>query len=184
MARVLLLAVTLSSLSLSLLAQSTNRVEIFGGYSYFDGSYTGEGVFPNHPQGWNASVTGKLNRWVGVTADFSGYSQSDGVGDSANAYNFLFGPTASITFHRLTPFAHFLLGDSHVNPSSGFKVLTSNNSFAFAVGGGLDYAVVKHIAVRAQVDLLHNGFTTNDNQLQYRVDHNFPRVSTGIVLRF
>jgi hypothetical protein len=178
-----LLPVVLISLNLSVVGQSTNRFEIFGGYSYFDGSYTAEGIFPSHPNGWNASATGKLNQWVGITADFSGYSQSDGVGDSANAYNFLFGPSASLTFHRFTPFAHFLLGDSYVTPS-GFRFLTHNSSFAYAVGGGLDYAVAKHVALRGQVDLLHNGFMTFDNQLQPRLNHNLPRISTGVVLRF
>jgi opacity protein-like surface antigen len=183
MTRLVLVALTLPLLSLSLLAQSNGKFEIFGGYSYFDGSYTAEGVFPNNPSGWNVAVTDKLNRWVGITADFSGYSQSDGIGDSAKTFNFLFGPTASLTFHRLTPFAHFLLGDSHVSPS-GFRFLDSNNSFAYVAGGGLDYEVIKHAAVRVQIDELHNGFTTFDNQLQYRVDHNLPRISTGIVVRF
>jgi opacity protein-like surface antigen len=182
MARSLLVAILLS-FSLSVAAQSTPRFEFFGGYSYFDGSYTAEGIFPNHPSGWNVSATGNLNRWVGFTADLSGYSQSDGIGDSANAVNFLFGPTVSLRLHRFTPFAHFLFGDSHVSPS-GTSLLTSTNSFAFAVGGGLDYAVVKHIALRFQIDELHNGFTTSDNQVQYRVDHNLPRISTGIVVRF
>ncbi len=171
------------SLNLSVAAQAISRFEIFGGYSCFDGSYTAEGISPNHPNGWNVSATGKLNPWFGITADFSGYSQSDGVGDSAQAYNFLFGPTASLTLHRFTPFAHFLFGESYVTPS-GFRFLTHNSSFADAVGGGLDYAVVRHIALRGQVDLLHNGFMTFDDQLQPRLNHNLPRISTGIVLRF
>jgi opacity protein-like surface antigen len=83
----------------------------------------------------------------------------------------------------LTPFAHFLIGDSHVSPS-GFKPLKSGNSFAYAVGGGLDYALIRHIAIRGQIDLLHNSFTTFDDQIQDRVSHNIPRISTGIVVRF
>jgi opacity protein-like surface antigen len=182
MVRSLLVAAILLLLSLSAVAQTTDRFEVFGGYSYFGGSYTAEEIFPTNPSGWNVSATGKLKRWIGITADFSGYSQSNSA-DSANAYNFLFGPTVSLPFHRFTPFAHFLLGDSHVSPSSS-PFLTSNNSFALAVGGGLDYTVINHIALRFQIDRLHNGFTTSDNQLQYRVDHNFPRISTGIVFRF
>jgi len=182
MVRSLVVAILLL-LSLSAVAQTTDRFEVFGGYSYFGGSYTAEEINPTNPSGWNVSATGKLNRWVGITADFSGYSQSNGAGENANAYNFLFGPTVSLPLHRFTPFAHFLLGESHVSPS-GIQFLTSNNSFTLAVGGGLDYTVINHIALRFQIDQLHNGFATADNQLQYRVDHNFPRISTGIVLRF
>jgi len=175
--------VVLFVLFASVLAQSQDRVEVFGGYSYFAGSFTAEGITPNNPSGWNAAVTGNLNRWLGITADFSGYSQSDGIGDSANAFNFLFGPTASLPLRSFKPFAHFLIGDSHVG-FNHFQLLSSNNSFAYAVGGGLDVSLMRHVAIRAQIDLLHNGFTTLDNQLQYRVDHSVPRISTGIVLRF
>jgi hypothetical protein len=91
MARLLLVVIFLS-LSLSVVAQSTERFEIFGGYSYFDGSYTAEGIFPNNPNGWNVSATGRLNRWVGITADFSGYSQSDGAGDTPVLTIFYSGP--------------------------------------------------------------------------------------------
>lgn len=45
-------------------AQAAPRAEIFGGYQYthFDGG-------PN-ANGWNASLTGNVNSWFGITADF------------------------------------------------------------------------------------------------------------------
>jgi hypothetical protein len=47
--------VVLLMLASSLIAQSQDKFEIFGGYSYFGGSYTTEGVFPNNPNGWNVA---------------------------------------------------------------------------------------------------------------------------------
>ena len=167
--------------NISAMAQSAARVTIFGGYSYFDGSFTA--LVANNPQGWNAAFTVNLNRWIGLTADVSGFSQSDQTGGNAAVYNLLFGPTASVNFHRFTPFAHFLIGQSRVSPS-GFIPLTSQRSFAYAVGGGLDYALVRHVGIRGQIDMLHNNFTTSDNQISDRVSHDIPRISTGIVVRF
>jgi opacity protein-like surface antigen len=163
--------------------QSTDHVELFGGYSYFAGNFT---AVPGHdsPHGWNASVNVKADRWVGLDSDFSGFYRSDSTGDHARATNFLFGPRVSLPTRGFTPFAHFLVGFSHVNKPGGAGFLTSSNSFAYAFGGGLDYSLTRHFAIRGQADLLHNGFNTGDNQLQIRVDRFVPRMSTGLVFRF
>ena len=46
--------------ALPLVAQSDAHAVVFGGYSYFHGSYTGEGLPPNKPSGWDAAITGNL----------------------------------------------------------------------------------------------------------------------------
>jgi hypothetical protein len=59
-------------------------VEIFGGYQFTrfeDG--------PN-AHGWNAALTGNLNSWFGVTADFSGVYPS-----GFNFHTYTFGPKIS-----------------------------------------------------------------------------------------
>lgn len=44
------------------------RAEAFGGYQF-----TRVGAVPGiNAHGWNAAVTGYVNRWFGVTGDFSG----------------------------------------------------------------------------------------------------------------
>jgi len=169
--------------ALPLVAQSDAHAVVFGGYSYFDGSYTAEGTPPNKPSGWNAAITGNLQHHLGLTADLSGYSQSIDSGDSSRVTNFLFGPTVSVSVRSFSPFAHFLVGVAYVS-HTGFRFLSSSNSFAYAAGGGLDYNFTRHFGVRGQVDLLHNNFTTADNQLQTRINHSFPRISTGLVIRF
>ena len=64
----------------TLAAQDVPKVEIFGGYSYFhmpsdiffdtDHLTTEEASL----NGWNVTVTGNLNRWLGAEFDFGGYS--------------------------------------------------------------------------------------------------------------
>jgi hypothetical protein len=54
--------------------------------------------------------------------------------------------------------------------------VTTDTSFATAVGGGIDYKIIKPIAWRVQGDYVQTRFfdTTQNNV----------RISTGIVLRF
>jgi hypothetical protein len=52
-------------------AQDTQRVEVFGGYSLLHDSILVPGAA--NFSGWDTSATIFLNRWLGVTADFSGH---------------------------------------------------------------------------------------------------------------
>ena len=79
--------------ALPALAQNSYKAEIFGGYQYTRVN-PGSGLDGVNLNGWNASATGNLNNWLGVTADFSaGYKSVSGA--NAHFYNFLFGPTVS-----------------------------------------------------------------------------------------
>jgi hypothetical protein len=73
---------------------------------------------------------------------------------------------------KIRPFAEVLVGAGHVNAG----IAGSNTSFASAIGGGLDYRIIKPIAWRFQADYVITQFfgNTQDNV----------RVSTGLVLRF
>ena len=152
-------------------AQNTPKAEIFGGYQYtrFDG-----GVDTN---GWNAALTGNLNRWFGITADFSGaYKTISGV--DFRQYTYTFGQTISSRRNEvIRPFAHALFGGFHDSASlSGIS--SSSNGFVMYVGGGLDVKLTHRLAVRAaQIDwmsLRANGSTDNNNF----------RYSAGIVAHF
>lgn len=180
----------------SVMAQSPDRVEIFGGYSYTRPDFSL--VSPNDANGWNASVDLKARRWIGFVADVSGfyprYTYGQGGSVSGETYTFLFGPQASIPLGRFTPFARFLVGFSHVTPQnfSGFSgvggsVFQSNNALSTAAGGGLDYSVAKHIAIRGQVDWLYARFTPiggGDPGVNYVQNRSVARISTGVVFRF
>jgi hypothetical protein len=52
------------------LAQDYPKVEVFGGYQYSHLDLLGITSLNNN--GWNASVTGNVNKWFGVAGDVSG----------------------------------------------------------------------------------------------------------------
>jgi hypothetical protein len=158
--------------SLAAFAQeNAPKAEFFGGYQYtrFDGGL--------NANGWDMALTGNLNRWFGVTGDFSGaYKSQNGV--SFNNYTYTFGPVVSLRHNEMfTPFAHFLAGGFHSSAAfGGFS--GSGSGFAMMFGGGVDVKATKHIGVRAvQFDWLSlraNGASDNNNM----------RISTGLLFRY
>lgn len=166
-----------------------DRIEVFGGYAYASNDFTLETV--GGLNGWNAAVNFKARPWIGVAADFSGFYPSLAGGFSAKALTLAFGPQVSWRIGRVTPFGHFLIGDIHVgytHPASvgavGASPFTSDNSLAYVAGGGVDFGLTRRLALRGEVDWLHSGFKTNDNQRSGEVFPNVARISTGIVFRF
>lgn len=173
--RKVFLLLTVLVLSAAAVAQeSASKLDVFGGYSYFNGSTSGSaGRFSLN--GWNGQATYNFSRWLGATADLGGYYGSP-FGVSANDYSFLFGPTLNLRLPRCTPYAHALFGVDRFHASvvggSG-----SDSAFASAVGGGLDIPVRGRFAIRAaQLDWLRtNHFNAGQNNM---------RLSTGVVFRF
>lgn len=174
-------------------AQSVPRAEVFGGYSYmnFDTKKSettvlfGTGIDRLNMHGWEASLAVNANRWLAVEADFSGHYKPNcgGVsGLTCKDLSFLFGPKVTYRKEKITGFAHALFGGDNGGGSfSGFSL--TDTPFAFAVGGGVDYALTKSLSVRvAQVDYfstrhVHNLFPSLSPQ-------NNIRVSAGVVFRF
>jgi opacity protein-like surface antigen len=165
--------------------------------------------------GWNAEAQYNVKRWFGIVADVSGnygspITAASGSGvsglPSGNSYSFLFGP--ALSYHaraRMTPFVHALFGLNRTSlnastitglpvTSPGSTGAVSDSSFAMAFGGGLNYRLSPHAAIRVgQLDYL---YTTHDLNSLYGnafgpglfsglAEHeNNLRFSTGIVLRF
>jgi hypothetical protein len=166
-------------------AQIPTSGNVFVGYSYFNaGLPTPSRISLN---GWEASLEGKVLPWVGIVADFSGHYGSPGfacappppqgingceLNGSLNERNVLFGPRLSISLGKIRPFGEALFGIGHIGTTS----VGSDNSLATAVGGGLDYRVIKLIAVRVQGDYIQTRF--------FGATQNNVRISTGVVLRF
>ncbi len=154
--------VALLSLPISMMAADYPKAEVFGGYSY----QHVEGGF--NLNGWNASVAGNFNPWLGLVADLSGQY------NDFNSHSFLFGPQLTYRGNdRVTPFAHVLIGAVHHSGGGIF----SNTAFATAFGGGVDVKLKGPVAARLiQVDYImtrFNGQTQND-----------ARLSFGLVFRF
>jgi opacity protein-like surface antigen len=182
-------------LPLSLSAQEIYpKTEVFGGYSYLRTNVsdrfapTPGGFFPNQDfnlHGWNASVSGNLNSWLGLVGDISGhYDTSEAARDNlrvdSNVHLFLFGPRfSSRASERITPFVHglFGFGRGEFDPEGDDNEI-DNTKFAMALGGGLDINLGDNVAIRAiQADYLMTRFGQDDNQ------HN-ARLGAGFVFRW
>src|SRR5690242_18063574 len=163
------------------------KAELAGGYQYSPVDASGNGTNMN---GWNASVTGNFNKWLGVAADFSGAYKSQsasfsGTSVSADfkAYTYAFGPVVSLNHEgTVNPFVHALFGGVHSSLSGNVSGLgsasASDSGFAMMLGGGADVKLTKSIAVRLiQGDWVHYSvFGTSGNSNA--------RISTGLVFRF
>ena len=186
------LAILLMSSTMALLfagpARAQSKFELFAGYSNVNVPVVAGGpLFPcttNPPScppaqvigltnanGWEVSGVWKASRWLGLKADFAGHYTPAFVG-STSFNSFLFGPQVSFP-GRISPFAHALLGLSHQSQAGGF----SANTFAAAIGGGVDFKVSRFVSLRfVQVDYYltrYIGFSQNE-----------VRFSTGVVLHF
>ena len=159
--------------SLPALAQDVPKVEVFGGYTWAGGNF----------HGVTTSITGNINSWFGVTADFSGHygSEQDGpVLINQDAHSFQAGPRFSRRGKRFTPFAYALVGVTRFHASAtvgGQHLSDSDTGFASTLGGGLDVTVNDRVAIRAfQIDYFRPNF--------FGETHDRMRVAVGVVFRF
>ena len=186
----------LMTFATSLGAQELSKVDIFGGYSYVHIVSTSQGgpllvtsFASANLSGWNGSLQYKPMRWLGVVADLGGSYGTQQVtlgceviipcppppfNASARVHSVLFGPQVSISVAKVTPFVRGLVGVAHTSltGSSNF----SDTARSWAIGGGLDYRLLKAIAWRVQA----GGLNTNSFG---RTQNNF-RLSTGVVFHF
>jgi hypothetical protein len=146
------------------------KAEFFGGYQY---TRMEGGVNAN---GFDLGVTGNLNNYFGITADF-GSSYTTQAGVSFKNYTYTFGPQLSLRAHKAyTPFVHVLIGGDHATASFG-GASGSGNGMAVLAGGGVDININQYMAFRGGADwmMLHsNGSTSSKNF----------RMPIGVVFRF
>src|SRR5713226_580496 len=173
----------------SLWCQEVPRLEIFGGYSYLNAD-TNNLASPSRQSanGWEASVSGNFNRWFAVEGSVAGYYKtynvnldliSPGLGSfdvDVHDYSYLAGPR--VNFKPI--FVHALIGGDHLSGSAlGFSA--SQDGFAAAFGGGVEWKVAPQWAIRGSGDYVltrHNIFGP-----QSFTQNNF-RASVGIVYLF
>jgi len=117
-----------------------------------------------------------LNRSWGLVGDVGGYANTR---KSDRLMTYMFGPRYNWRHSRLTPYAQALFGGAHL--WNGPSYSRTQNGFAMAVGGGLDYLLTNHIAIKpAQVEYVltrldsANGFGGHQNDIRY---------SAGVVFR-
>ena len=179
----LLAVLALSAVSASA-QESAPKVDIFAGYSYLQANPNVAGFDSFHLNGGTASIAYNVTTsWSGV-ADFAGYNNGNLLGTHASGTlsTYLFGPRYSFRhFRKITPFGQVLFGDAHAN-TNVFNTAASQNAFAISVGGGVDYKLFSHLAIRpVQADyfMTRFGVGTSGTQTQNNV-----RLSTGFVIRF
>ena len=135
-------------------AQNVPKAEIFGGYTY-SRVERGTGLSGINLNGWNAGVTGNVNSWLGIIADFNGHYGTLAA-TSMNRHSFLFGPRLTYRGNdKVSPFVHFLFGGVRANhgitpPGPILPQLppASETAFGVVLGGGVDYNVSNHVAIR------------------------------------
>ncbi|MGA1986583.1 MAG: hypothetical protein ABSG72_09960 [Candidatus Sulfotelmatobacter sp.] len=167
-------------------AQIPGSGNIFFGYSFENTSSLAIGnITRANLQGWEGSLEGKLVPWVGIVTDFSGHYGTENfttaltpngpvnTSVTGHQYEVLFGPRVSVPVGKFTPFGEFMVGLAHISTAGSFP---TNTSYATAVGGGIDYRLVRLVALRAEGDYVATHF--------YSTTQNDLRVSTGIVFRF
>ena len=165
-------------------------VDLFVGYSFvrFSTNAGAKETFNWH--GLTGALAGNVNRWFSLVADFGAYRIKDLPRPvSGSAYTYLFGPQFSHRGERWTPFVHALFGAARLSDiqvstapsgSAFFNRSFSQNSFATALGMGLDGNFNKHIGVRVfQVEYLMTKFTDGGDNKQNNL-----RASAGLVLHF
>jgi opacity protein-like surface antigen len=166
---------------------------VFFGYSYESTNTSAFGpnvitstVTRPNLNGWEASFEGKVLPWIGIVGDVAGHYGSENFTEATpnglvttnvtgHEQEYLFGPRLSVPVGNFTPFAEAFVGVAHIH-TGGTLPTPSNTSFAYAVGGGLDYKIIRPIALRVEGDYVRTSFfSTNQN--------NF-RLGVGVVVRF
>jgi opacity protein-like surface antigen len=171
-------------LALTAAAQEAPKSEVFLGYSLLHFNPSSAGFSSFNLNGGTGSITFNPSRALGAVAEFGGYHLGSINGQSVdtNVITYMFGPRVSYRhWDRLTPFGQALFGGAH-STQSGFIGGGTSNSFAMALGGGLDARLTDHIGVRlGQLDYFMTRFpqTTPNRETQNNL-----RFSTGIVFRF
>jgi hypothetical protein len=174
-------------------AQLPNGGNAFFGYSYLRGetfadsrTVQASGGSANM-SGWEVSAEGKYLPWLGVVGDldwhYGGHDTAVCVPNgpctafrlNASRDTLMFGPRASITYRRYRPFAEALFGVGYQSDKGG-GISNSDLTFATAIGGGVDYQLIRMVALRGQLHAVHTNFFGNG---QFDL-----RFSTGIVFHF
>ena len=176
----------LIALSLLLLFTTAATAQVPSGNVFFGYSYYHTALSPidkSNTNGWQASVEGKVLPWVGVVFDWGNHYGSQNfpllcpqgpctLNADVTEHNYLLGPRVSVSVGKFRPFAEGMLGIGHVN----VKNVTSDTSFASALGGGIDYKLIPLVALRLEADYVQTRFfSTTQNNVQW---------ATGIVIHF
>jgi opacity protein-like surface antigen len=179
----------------SALGEAGSRGISFGADRRVGGNYSAK-------PGFETSIIRNFSKRFGIKGDFSAHINNEsGSGPitlctpgcttvtqdfqlKSRVYNFLAGPEFKArNSTRFTPFAHVLGGVAHTSatfttPGPTFNLLLkkSDNSFAMALGGGIDIRASKRVSFRGMMD--YNPVFVHDSTSGTR---DFFRLSLGVL---
>jgi len=141
--------------------------------------------------GWQVSAEGKIAPFVGIVADLSEsygtmpipnsalFGGSGSTPAQSRIVTYMVGPRVSVSVGKFRPFAQVLVGGAHLHqdtPQYESAYVWSESEVTDSFGGGVDYKLLKILALRVQGDVLqtrfHQGHQTDE------------RFGTGLVIRF
>ncbi len=138
-----------------------------------------------HELGYHADMTRYLSNYIGLEAALqTGFGHTGTlptIPRSLDAKSLFIGggPHISVAVRgRVEPWVHVLVGLEHFRFTQTNSVLGlgSNSSLGLMAGGGADFKIVPHIAVRVQGDYLGTHF-----QSTFQTNYD---IGTGVVLSF
>lgn len=161
-------------------------VEVSGGFSLAGGGATGTGY------GANGGFDVRVHPRIFIVADIDQfYDYSPSSSDSTSETTFLFGPRYIVAHPstRTSAFGQFLLGaDAFHNAGQAYTwQYNSATSLAFAVEGGLDYALTRHLSARFTGGYLHTRLTNSTYGgpvIPSSIPNNRGRFAVDVVYRF
>lgn len=185
------------------------KADLFVGYSFL--RYNSAQTIPAFTaNGGISTFAWNFNRYVGMEAELGGYHNGNinGFHFDSTSFTYLFGPRLSLgRQRRVDPYFHILFGGQYyttsiatdsvlvVNPLgnvtlSNGRYRTSANSFAMAVGGGLDIRLSKLFTLRPiQADYYMTNFSAPSvteplgSPITSRTQNDF-RYAAGILFNF
>ncbi len=158
-----------------------SKYEVFAG-----GDYSGANQVKGSSAliGFNVGGSAKLVKWFGGTVDFGDYlsTASGNSHVSPTQTTFLAGPEFYISADNLTGFLHVMMGGAHTGGIVGGK---PDVSFAYAVGGGFEYALTHRLAIRISGDAIVSSYVVDPDKLGYSPhSHSNARASGGVAYHF
>jgi hypothetical protein len=135
------------------------RLEVSGGFSYLNAG-TNALTSRQNVVGFEGSVAVHVNTWIAGEANLSGYYKTLTI---VNVGTFGFHDYMAMAGPRLNmhkAFFHVLGGIDHLSGVSSFYSVatSSNNVLAGAAGGGVQWNVARHLALRASADYVMSRF--------------------------
>ena len=208
----IMFAAILLSSTVAFAQEETQRVELFGEYSYLRFNPTIPRLNNRSFNGGGGGATFNINRYLGIKGELMGYGSTSFTttvsapivtpkgtvpactfNSQGNMFTYLFGPVVKLPLSRITPFGELLFGGSN---SNGYANLSkaiiagggtisatgTQHPFTMAFGGGLDVHINHNFSIRPIE--LDWVLTRYTNPLTNTNNQNSFRYTAGFVYRF